>query len=115
METTLTPQTITRSRLGNPRTVKKLVSERLREVMAKQVSREFEAINQAQIELAKGGESVRLLKDGTELIVKVPADVNAARLLYSYVLGEPKQEIKHTGAIGIVQLVAQLEHGDVTA
>lgn len=114
METTLTRPTIVKSRLGNPRTVKKLVSERLREVMAKQVAREFEAINQAQIDLAKGGESVKVLKDGTKLIVTIPGDVNAARLLYSYVLGEPKQEIKHTGAIGIVQLVAQLEHGDAT-
>ena len=112
METTVQVKSIRRITAGQPRHMKKPIVEHLRSILDKHVADDFKEIIGAQIGLAKGFEYVKILKDGTSVTIREAPSVEAAKMLFGYVLGEPKRTIEHKGAVGIVHLVAQLEHGD---
>lgn len=87
--------------------------QRMRQLMARKLDKELDEILTAQIDLAKGvATSEKVTKDGDVVEVRESPDTNAARLLFEFTLGKPKETIQHTGGIGILHLVKQLEEGD---
>ena len=54
----------------------------------------------------------KVVSDDGSVYSKAP-DIAATRLLFEYTLGKPKEQIEHTGGIGIYHLISSLqEHGN---
>lgn len=97
---------------GKTPKVKTLVELNFKQVLADKMSERFHDIVDAQIEAATGFQKEILTKKGDIISVRDNPDTQAAKLLFDYTLEKPEQKVKLGGMVGIVQLVAQLEHGD---
>lgn len=96
------PASITLARpqkYGKTSSLKGEVQEHLKRVMLAAVAPGFKKMIQAQMQAATGWEE------------EAP-NPTAAKLIMEYVLEKPTQKVEHKGTVGIVHLVAQLEHGD---
>lgn len=83
-------------KLGRPVETLALTQQRVREQIAEVAARDSGKIAEA---LSLAAQSDR-------------PDVNAAKALWDYAGFKPTEKVEVGGTIGIVQLVAQLEHGD---
>lgn len=98
---------------GPSKSLKRLVTERLREKMVKKVEERFDQMIDAQLDSAIGVTTESYDKKSGDLIYNdVAPNHNAAKLLLEYVIEKPSQKIEHQGAIGIVHLIKQLDTVD---
>jgi hypothetical protein len=97
---------------GRPPQVKTLIERNFKEILAAKMGTHFPDVIDAMISTAKGYETTTIAPDGTILQKKDKPDVQAGKLLFEYTLDKPKQEIAHSGTMGIVHLVASLEQDD---
>lgn len=97
---------------GKTPKVKTLVEANFKAILAERMSRRFPDIVDAMIDASVGFEKDVLSKNGDVITLKDSPDTQAAKLLFEYTLEKPKQSVELKGTLGIVHLVAQLEHGD---
>lgn len=90
--------------------LKRTIQERLRSKMADVVARRSVELFEAQMDAAIGKVVLEKTneKGETSYMTTMP-DTQAAKLLLEYTIGKPVEKIEHSGAIGIVALVKQLE------
>ena len=85
---------------GPVKSLKRTIQERIRSKIANRVAQETDSILDAQVGIATDTE-------------QGSSAVQAAKLLFEQAGLTPAKQVKHSGAIGIVALVAQLEsNGD---
>lgn len=100
---------------GPVKSLKRTVQERIRNITAEKVAKRAKEIVDAQIEAAIGLQHVVLKgPEQKEIIMKDPPSTLAARFLYEFSGAKPAEKVKHTGGIGIIHLVTQLEQEDET-
>lgn len=92
--------------------VANLIKANFQGILAEKMSIHLPDIVDAQISLAKGFSHTTVDSNGQIHEKKELPDTQAAKLLFEYTLEKPKQEVHHSGTLGIVALVAQLENGD---
>ncbi|MCX6819873.1 MAG: hypothetical protein NT019_01090 [Candidatus Adlerbacteria bacterium] len=76
---------------GAPISSRTLETQKIRELMLKRLKPRAKKVFDALIDAAENG------------------DVAATRLLFEYSLGKPKEQIEHTGNMGILHLISSLE------
>lgn len=97
---------------GKTPKLKTLVEAQFKQVLLEKMSKGFPDIVDAMISASTGFEKDVISKTGELLTVKDSPDTQAAKLLFEYTLEKPKQSVELKGTVGIVHLIAQLEHGD---
>lgn len=103
------------SKYGRLPSIKREVAEHLKEVMIEAVKPRFKKMIEAQMDAAIGITTEQHdRRTGALYYTDEVPSAQSAKLIMEYVLDKPKQEVKHTGSMGIVHLVAQLEDGDTT-
>jgi len=91
---------------------KALLERNFQEVLAEKMSVNFPDVVDAMVAMAKGYEEVKVSPDGTINQIKNKPDVQAGKLLFDFTLRKPEQKVTHSGSMGIVHLVAQLNAQD---
>lgn len=107
--------TITRDKpkkFGRTRSVSHTLEHNFKQMLAEKMGVHFPDVIDAMTAMAKGYEQQRVLDDGTIKVDKSKPDVQAGKLLFEYTIQKPAQKVVHSGGMGIVHLVAQLEDGD---
>lgn len=106
----MTQRTIADSTLRKPKVMKTVQAEAIREKFIEMVQSRHEALIEAQIKSALGEVVLwRTDHEGKTTTMNTAPDTQAAKFLYENAIGRPKERIEHSGAIGLVALVARLE------
>lgn len=117
MAATIAKNAVTKTtsyKFGRPTTTKTLVIQKMRDTIANTVSKRQEEITEALIDAAIGITTEQHdRKTGDLYYTEKGPDVQAARALWEYAGLKPSEKIEVQGNIGIVQLIANLEHGDI--
>lgn len=116
MATKVAKNSITKTtsyKFGRPATTKTLIAQKLKDTIAQSVAKRQEEITEALVDAAIGITTEQHdRKTGDLYYTEKGPDVQAARILWEYAGLKPSEKIEMTGSLGIVQLIAQLEHGD---
>jgi hypothetical protein len=98
---------------GRPIATKTLVTQMVRTHLVQRIAEEFDPIVDSLIQAAIGGILItRTNSSGRKTVSITKPDVSAARLLFEYAIGKPKETIEHHGGTGIVALIAELNGRD---
>lgn len=100
------------AKFGKTRSVRHRVEHKFRDILAEKMTQHLPDVIDAMISTAKGYETTSVAPDGKLVIKKDKPDVQAGKLLFEFSIEKPKQEVAHTGSMGIVHLIAQLEQDD---
>lgn len=94
---------------GKSPKVKTFIEANFNALLAEKMSANFPDVIDAMTAMAKGYQETKILTDGTIKVDKSKPDVQAGKLLFEYTLQKPTQKVEHSGGMGILHMIADIE------
>ncbi len=103
-----------RAGAGAPMSPRTLETQKMRELMLKQLKPRAKELFDALIDSAIGLRVVKEVDGGEEFVYSKAPDVNAARLLLEHTVGKPKETVQHQGGLSVLALIRSLNESNAS-